>query len=98
MAISLMVTTGSRFAESSGIEPEFETQDFESEEQKLKTIVDVNSARRHYNKWELFESVMTKKPVIEAQVKAEQQLKYPKPGEKGLKPIDGDDEIASNDL
>ena len=30
---------------------------------------------------------MTKKPVIEAQVKAEQQLKYPKPGEKGLKPI-----------
>ena len=58
----------------------------------------MNSARRHYNKWELFESVMTKKPVIEAQVKAEQQLKYPKPGEKGLKPIDGDDEIASNDL
>ena len=70
-----------------GIEPEFETQDFESEEQKLKTIVDVNSARRHYNKWELFESVMAKKPIIEAQVKAEQQLKYPKPGEKGLKPI-----------
>jgi hypothetical protein len=70
-----------------GIEPEFETQDFESEEQKLKTIIDVNSARRHYNKWELFESVMTKKPVIEAEVKAEQQLKYPKAGEKGLKPI-----------
>jgi ParB-like nuclease domain len=70
-----------------GIEPEFETQDFESEEQKLKTIIDVNSARRHYNKWELFESVMTKKPVIEVQVKAEQQIKYPKPGEKGLKPI-----------
>lgn len=70
-----------------GIEPEFETQDFESEEQKLKTIVDVNSARRHYNKWELFESVITKKAAVEAQVKAEQQLKYPKPGEKGLKPI-----------
>ncbi len=35
---------------------------------------------------------------VEAQVKAEQQLKYPKPGEKGLKPIDGYDEIASNDL
>lgn len=66
-----------------GIEPEFEIQDFESEEQKLKTIVDVNSARRHYNKWELFESVITKKPIIEAQVKDEQQLKYPKPGEKG---------------
>ena len=34
-----------------GIDPRFETQDFESEEQKLKTIVDVNSARRHYNNW-----------------------------------------------
>ena len=30
---------------------------------------------------------MTKKPVIETQVKVEQELKYPKPGEKGLKPI-----------
>ena len=70
-----------------GIEPIFETQVFKSEEQKLKTIVDVNSARRHYNKWELFESVMTKKPAIETQVKVEQELKYPKPGEKGLKPI-----------
>ena len=90
-----------------GIDPRFETQDFESEEQKLKTIIDVNSARRHYNKWELFESVMTKKPVIEAQVKAEQQLKYPKAGEKGLKPIpigvksftpiDGGGVISSND-
>ena len=87
-----------------GIEPEFETQDFETEEQKLKTIVDVNSARRHYNKWELFESVTTKKPVIEAQVKAEQQIKYPKKGEKGLKPIPigvdqyiDEDTIANND-
>jgi ParB-like chromosome segregation protein Spo0J len=53
-----------RICKELGIEPEFETQDFEGEEQKLKTIVDVNSARRHYNKWELFESVMTKKPVI----------------------------------
>ena len=87
---------------------EFESQDFESEEQKLKTIVDVNSARRHYNKWELFESVMTKKPIIEAQVKAEQQLKYPKPGEKGLKPIPigvknftpimVDDKISNNNM
>ena len=89
-----------------GIEPKFETQDFESEEQKLKTIVDVNSARRHYNKWELFESVMVRKSVIEVQMKAEQQLKYPKTGEKGLKPIpigvksftpiDGDGGIISN--
>src|SRR5262245_50365531 len=37
-----------------GIEPKFEIQDFENEEMKLKTIVDLNSARRHYNKWELF--------------------------------------------
>ena len=70
-----------------GIDPVFETQNFVNEEQKLTTIVDLNSARRHYNKWELFESVMTKKPAIEAQVKVEQELKYPKPGEKGLKPI-----------
>ena len=70
-----------------GIEPIFETQVFKSEDEKLNTIVETNSARRHYNKWELFESVMTKKAAIEVQVKAEQQLKYPKPGEKGLKPI-----------
>jgi 16S rRNA G966 N2-methylase RsmD len=70
-----------------GINPWIVIRKYENEEQKIKAINQINWARRHCNPWELFVSAETKRLEIEAEVRAEQELKYQK-GKKGTQPID----------
>ena len=69
-----------------GIEPLTKVEICKSEEQKIRLINQLNWARRHCNQWELYVAVETKRPEIEARVRAEQQLKYQK-GKKGTQAI-----------
>jgi 16S rRNA G966 N2-methylase RsmD len=70
-----------------GIVPWTVTRKYENEEQKIKAIHQINWARRHCSQWELYVAAETKRPEIEAEVSAEQVLKYQK-GKKGTQPID----------
>ena len=70
-----------------GLEPWVVMRRYESEEQKIRAINQLNLARRHCNQWELYVAAETKRSEFEAEVRAEQELKYQK-GKKGIQPID----------
>ena len=91
-----------------GIKPWVEVRKYESEEQKIRAINQLNYARRHCNKWELYMTAESMRPEFEAEVKAEQELKYQK-GKKGTQPIgvknltpvgiiDNNDDISPSEL
>jgi hypothetical protein len=69
-----------------GIRPLISIRKYKNEEQKIRAINQINWARRHCNKWELFVSAESKRIEIEAEVRGEQDLKYQK-GKKGTQPI-----------
>ena len=91
-----------------GIKPWVEVRKYQNEEQKIRAINQLNYARRHCNKWELYMAAERMRPEFEAEVKADQELKYQK-GKKGTQPIgvknltpiriiDDNNDIISNDL
>jgi hypothetical protein len=61
-------------------------RNYETEEQKIRAINQLNWARRHCNLWELFRAAETKRAEFEAEVRTQQELKYQK-GKKGTQPI-----------
>ena len=52
-----------------GIEPQTEIERCENEEQKIRLINQLNWARRHCNRWELYVGAEMKRAEIELQVR-----------------------------
>jgi ParB-like chromosome segregation protein Spo0J len=75
-----------KICEELGLKPWVVVSNYESEEQKIRAINQLNWARRHCSQWELYMAAETKRAELEAEVKAEQELKYQK-GKKGTQPI-----------
>ena len=73
-----------KVCEELGLKPWVVISNYESEEQKIRAINQLNWARRH---WELYMSAEAMRSEFEAKVRAEQELKYQK-GKKGTQPID----------
>ena len=96
-----------KVCEELGIKPNVEVRKYQNEEQKIRAINQLNYARRHCNKWELYMAAERIRPEFEAEVKAEQELKYQK-GKKGTQPIGvknltpiriiDNNDVSSNDL
>ena len=96
-----------KVCEELGIKPKVEVRKYQNEEQKIRAINQLNYARRHCNKWELYMAAERIRPEFEAEVKAEQELKYQK-GKKGTQPIGvknltpiriiDNNDVSSNDL
>ena len=76
-----------KVCEELGIDPWVAVGNYESEEQKIRAINQINWARRHFNQWELYIAAETKRAEFEAEVRTQQELKYQK-GKKGTQPID----------
>lgn len=76
-----------KICEELAIEPWVSVCNYESEDQKIRVINQLNWARRHCSQWELYMAVESKRAEFLAEVRAEQELKYQK-GKKGTQPID----------
>jgi ParB-like chromosome segregation protein Spo0J len=75
-----------KVCEELSIKPWVEIRSYASEEQKIEAINQLNLARRHCSRWELYMAAERMRPEFEAEVRDEQELKCQK-GKKGIQPI-----------